>query len=142
MKFFTKYNRPPRVSSPVGVKTLTDSQYLPDCDINKVMKRALAGDTSLVNTSKPVFADVDDYGDFLTNMNKVIEGRRHFEALPSEIRQKFGHDPVNLISFLADSKNDEEAIKLGLKVRKVEPSPVQVEVINSSVTTENKGAES
>jgi len=42
-------------------------------------------------------------------------------ALPSDVRKRFSNDPAELIDFLADKKNDEEAIKLGLKIKKNVP---------------------
>lgn len=134
MKFFTKFNVPKKVNSPVGKVSLSDSQFMADCDINNVMKRAVAGDTSLIRNTEGVFADVSDYGDFAKCMHRVITARREFEALPSNIRKKFGNDPSNMLSFLADSANDEEAVKLGLKVMPKADTPVKVEVINPVVS--------
>ena len=129
MKFKTKYNAPEKVKSPAGKTSLTDSQYLDDCDMNNIMKRALKGDASVINPSTPVFADVSDYGDMLTCMRKVADARLRFESLPSEIRDRVGNTPEGLMSFLADSRNDEEAIKFGLKIKPKVDIPVKVEIV-------------
>lgn len=136
MAFYTKYKRPPRISSPVGETSLTDSQFLKDCDINEVMKRCAAGDTSLVQSRPGVFADVSDIGTFAECMDKMVDARREFELLPSLIRKKFGNDPRLLVEFLADSSNDEEAIKLGLKVKPKKSDPVEVVLSKSSSVIE------
>lgn len=142
-KFYTKYNLPMKVSSPSGEISLTDSQFLPDCDINVIMKRCASGDTSLIRApSAGVFADVSDIGGFADCMSKMIEARRQFQELPSAIRKRFGNDPSLLISFLSDSANDEEAISLGLKVRPEVPDPVKVEVVSSIIeATAEKGGQ-
>lgn len=129
MKFKTKYDPPHKVKSPCGKVSLTDSQYLDDCDMNLIMKRAMKGDPSVVNPAEPVFADVSDCGDMLTCMRKVADARMRFEALPSAVRDRVGNSPEGLFTFLADPKNDEEAIKLGLKVKPKVDKPIQVEVV-------------
>jgi hypothetical protein len=142
-KFYTKYTPPFKISSPVGAATLTDSQFLADCDINVVMRRCASGDTSLNQPITGVFADVSDIGDFSTCMSKMLDARRNFEALPSAIRKRFGNDPALLISFLSDSANDEEAIRLGLKVKHETPPPVKVEVVGNPIieATAEKGGQ-
>lgn len=122
MKFYTFYNRPPRVVSPHGGKSLAAQEYKDESDINVILKRYAAGDNSVVR-SFGVFADVSQLGDFQTQLEVVRRATEDFAALPADIRSRFGNDPAALVAFLADSSHDEEAVKLGLKVRPiVEPS--------------------
>ena len=122
MKFHTIYNRPPRVVSPHGGKSLAAQEYKDESDINVILKRYASGDNSVVRSSG-VFADVSQLGDFQTQLEVVRRATEDFAALPAEVRSRFGNDPAVLVAFLADPSHDEEAIKLGLKVRpSVEPS--------------------
>jgi len=50
----------------------------------------------------------------------------YLASLPSKIRDRFGNDPSQLLSFLADSSNKDEAISLGLV-----SAPVGVEVVKT-----------
>lgn len=132
MKIYTNYNRPPREASPHGGKSLTDAQYLKECDIDVILKRVGAGDLSNLN-DLGVYRDVSGLGDFASALETVRRATQDFEALPSNIRDRFGNDPRALVSFLSDSANDEEAIKLGLKVRPVK-EPTLAEQIVEGVT--------
>ena len=46
-------------------------------------------------------------------------------ALPSRVRRRFDNDPAELMEFLADEANREEAVMLGLieKEEPVQPAP-------------------
>lgn len=73
-----------------------------------------------------------DYGDFsnITSYQDavmaVIEAEETFNELPANIRNKFKNNPAELLDFLADDKNYDEAIKLGLiaeqKVEQTKPA--------------------
>lgn len=46
--------------------------------------------------------------------NTVVQAQQSFMQLPSQLRAKFDNAPENLMAFLADENNREEAEKLGL----------------------------
>lgn len=129
MSFFTKHNPPPKVISPSGKVSLTESQYLNDCDINFVMRRCAAGDTTFVRTDKPLFADVSEVGDFARSMDKMLDARRTFEGLPAELRKRCGNDIRAFIDYVADPVNEDECIKYGLRVAPPKETPVKVEIV-------------
>ena len=135
MKIRTKYSPRKIVVSPSGTFSLTDSQFAKDCDILTIMKRCACGDSSMVRQSKPVFGDVSNYGDFAECMQKVAKAKMEFAELPSHIRSRFGDSPVALLEFLADSNNDTEAIRLGLKVAPPKPKVETVEPPKTEVVT-------
>ena len=60
------------------------------------------------------YGDFSELGDYMENMNKVIEAREMFDALPSKIRERFGNNPGAMINFVMDPNNRDEAIELGL----------------------------
>lgn len=57
-----------------------------------------------------------EYQDML---NKVIQVENYFAALPSRIRDRFNHSAQNMVDFLADPKNLDEARKLGLVAKEL-----------------------
>lgn len=132
MKFFTIFNPPPRFASPSGGTSLTAQEYKDESDINVIMKRYTAGDSSVVRMGG-VFADVSELGDFSSHLEVVRRATEDFAALPADIRARFGNDPAALVAFLADSSHDDEAVKLGLKVRPV-IQPSLAEQITDGVT--------
>ena len=85
------------------------------CDINAIVRRyKKTGFLEHVRKTPGVFADVSQFGDFHSMVSKVTEARSVFAQLPSELRKRFHNDPAELVVFMGDSANAEEAISLGL----------------------------
>lgn len=117
MKFKTIYNYKQKDGVKFTTPSLTQQQFKDECDINKIMDRYLRTGvlSDPLNMRGPgTYGDYTEYGDYMENMNKVIEAREMFEALPSKIRERFGNNPGKLIEFVLDVNNKDEAIKLGL----------------------------
>lgn len=59
-----------------------------ECDINKILKRAVFGE--LVGQDRQsVFADVSDGLDYMAALNKVRAAEEYYNSMPSEIRDKY-----------------------------------------------------
>lgn len=93
---------------------LTQQQFAEEVDINTIVKRFGITGQLPENLRMPVSGDFTDITDFQSAMNAVVAAKDEFMRLPGELRQRFNHDPAQLISFLEDDKNKDEAIKLGL----------------------------
>lgn len=102
---------------------LTDPSHKDECDINEIVRRfGITGELPQA-VAIPLSGDFTDVvTDFHSAMNMVRSAEEGFMALPADIRQRFGNDPGQLISFLEDDKNREEAEKLGIVTRRVEVS--------------------
>lgn len=88
-------------------------------DIAAVLRRAQTG--ALSSPVQGRFMDLTAI-DFMAANNRIVDGRRAFSQLPSRIRARFQNDPYQLLRFLDDPQNKEEAIKLGLlNPTKVDP---------------------
>jgi phage internal scaffolding protein len=59
--------------------------------------------------------------DYQNMLNEVIKVENYFMALPSRLRERFGHNAQNMIDFIADPRNLEECRKLGLVAK---PDPI------------------
>lgn len=114
------------------------------CDINKIIKRAektgFIGDP-LQKRKTPIFGDFQNVPDYQESLNRVIRMRNEFESLPADVRAKFKNDPANVIDFLADPKNKEEAIKLGLRAKPVITHKTEVTPEGDFVVTYEDGIE-
>ena len=94
--------------------TRAQQHHKDECDINVILERF--GRTGQV----PVNAISGDYGDFSgvhdyhTALNTLIAAESQFEALPAKLRSRFNNEPSNLIEFLNDPNNKDQAIELGL----------------------------
>ena len=105
-----------------------------ECDINSIMARYAKTGVFPPASSAPLYADVSGIVDYQQCLQVVREAEETFDALPSRIRERFGNSPAQLIAFLSDDANREEAVKLGLV--EVEPPPVAVPPV---VPQEGKG---
>jgi phage internal scaffolding protein len=68
-----------------------------------------------------------DGTDYQEYMQTVASANSMFEELPSALRKRFKNDPAQLLSFVHDDKNVDEAHKLGLLRDDFDPSPIVVE---------------
>lgn len=104
--------------------SLTQQQFKAECDVNNILaKYKKSGLLTHINKHQGNFGDFTNVEDYKTSLEKVMKAQESFEHLPSELRNKFQNDPGNLISYLQDPKNDEEAVKYGLKYKKEETKP-------------------
>lgn len=101
----------------------TKQAFKQSCDINWILARFKStGLIPHVNRLQGFFSDVSDVGDYQSSLVRVRKAQAEFDALPSRIRSRFHNDPGELLSFLSDSKNRDEAVALGL-VNKREKLP-------------------
>lgn len=124
--------------------TKTDQTQKEQCDINNIMKRY---NKKIQNVDSPIlekyagsFFDSSQKPTYQTALNTLIEARNTFENLPSHLRKKFGNDPANMISYLQDSSNNEEAQKLGLKIKPPEQKQTEAEKYYANQNAKNKKA--
>lgn len=118
-KFATRYNPP--VSSglncPEG-SSLTRQEFAAEADINNLVRRYQETGSfydPLVSASRqPQFGDFTSVGDYMDACNKLISAQQSFDSLPAAVRDRFSNDPAQLIAFLGDSNNRDEAVRLGL----------------------------
>lgn len=125
-KVYTPFDRPTgEILSCEGDECRTQQHFAEECDINAIMKRyEQTGilDPALIDQRQAVFADFSDGTDFMQIQDRLAAVRTTFEQLPANVRNRFNNNPAALIDFLADERNTEEAIALGLAAR-VEQTP-------------------
>lgn len=94
-----------------------------NCDVNLIVARAVAGGFVDQIFQQPFWGDVDIVGvpDFHTAQNLIAQANERFMALPPKIRARFDNDPGQLLAFMEDAGNREEAMALGLIPRQQEP---------------------
>ena len=67
-----------------------------------------------VNAISGSYGDFSGVHDYHTALNTLIAAESEFGALPAKLRAQFNNEPSNLIEFLNDPKNKDQAIKFGL----------------------------
>ena len=122
MHFYTKYTPPPSLPTDVGGNSRTRQEFAAECDINRIVARIGAGLAAPAVCPSPVFQDVSAIPDNLQDALELVRSSSElFSSLPSKVRDRFANDPVQLFSFVADSSNRDEAVKLGLIPAPVTP---------------------
>jgi phage internal scaffolding protein len=94
--------------------TLAQQQFKDECDINNILRQFNVTGLLPENPLSPRYGDFTGIMDYQSALNAVIAAEEGFMALPAEIRASFDNDPEQLINFLNDPANKDQAIKLGL----------------------------
>lgn len=121
--------------------TITQQQFADDCDINLIVKKFLK--TGILPDSKvqPMYADVSEIKTFADYMNMIKIAEESFNSLPSEVRDRFANDPVNLVEFVEDPANVQECLRMGLMELKDDSKEVSIDNIRNLLKAEIKAVE-
>jgi len=93
--------------------TRAQQHHKDECDINEILRRFGKTGTMPVTSLNALYGDFESV-DYHTALNQIIASEREFDALPSNIRKRFDNDPWELVQFLQNDNNRDEAIELGL----------------------------
>lgn len=104
-------------------RSLAQRQFREDSDINTIVRRFNLTGQLPQGVQVPQYVDFGSVSDYHTALNMVMSADSAFMALPADVRARFENDPGQLVDFVSDSKNYEEAVKLGLALpkRNLEP---------------------
>jgi phage internal scaffolding protein len=115
--------------------SLAQQHFKEECDINTILEKFNITGLMPEQPLSPRYGDFTGIGDYHTALNRVYAAQEEFEALPAQIRARFGNDPAQLIEFLENSDNRPEAEELGLVEK------ATAEVVEVAKTTPEKAAE-
>lgn len=120
----------PRIDCSKDVCRTQQSQK-DEADINVIVDRAKRG------AQIPAIDRVPCYGDFTEiptdlreALNQLNFAKSLFMSLDPKIRFRFQNDPVQMLDFLSDPANRDEAVQLGL----VNPPPKAEEVVKTEAS--------
>ena len=92
--------------------SLTKQSFKDECDVNWIMKRFKRTGQLPQTDSKPFYGDFCSVGDYHTAMTKIVDSNAAFDRLDAKIRARFRNDPVELLAFVEDPANLQEAIEV------------------------------
>ncbi|EGA3806839.1 hypothetical protein ACKW8P_002928 [Escherichia coli] len=135
-KFHTRYNPPPSPGIEFTEPTMTQQHFRDECDVNKIVERAIrTGDTTVFTSAqRGEFYDASAITDYVDAMALIDDVNDDFNSLPSTIRSMFGNNVKQYVEWMSDPQNWSKARELGLlsggevsatepKVRESEPAP-------------------
>lgn len=100
--------------------TMAHQSFKDECDINKIMARyKTTGLIEHVKSTQGAYGDFTGVEDYHTALNNLHAAQEAFMGLPAHIRARFENDPAQLLGFLDDKENYQEAVELGL----IPPNP-------------------
>lgn len=129
-----------RVQTVPSGESKTQQQFAAECDINNIMKKyANTGVFTHVTGKQGRYGDFSMITDYQEMLDTVRYAQEAFNTLPADVRARFRNDPGVLLDFLQDSKNMDEAIKLGL-VDKPKKVPADSAPKNDDLNDDKKGS--
>jgi len=105
--------------------SMTKQSFAAECDINNILKQyKKTGIISHINAqaARGTYQDLPDDVDYQSALNLIINAENAFATLPSGVRDRFGNDPAEFMAFMADPKNAEEIVQLGLATPRAQES--------------------
>ena len=119
------FKNPPKTGIEFIEPTLTQQQFKSECDINCIMQRyaktGLLVDPTIQSNRKPIFGDFSAEFDYQSTQNMIVSANQQFAELSATLRKRFHNNPAELLEFLGNEENRDEAVKLGLINAPVEP---------------------
>lgn len=94
--------------------TRTQQQFKDECDLNVLMARYVKTGTLPQSTRSALYGDFSDVGDYQSAQDTILRAQQQFAALPSKVRDRFKNNPAEMLSFVANPANLDEAATLGL----------------------------
>lgn len=133
MKFANRYAPPASPSIEFNEPSMTDRSFKSDCDINQIVNRCMQ--TGIMpRVEGGLYGDFVGLPDNLQDSYALIaDAQDRFMQMPANIREEFGNDPLQLISFINNESNRARAIELGLIEQPAQvqsPSPVSFQETN------------
>lgn len=111
-------------------KGRTKQAFRDQVNINKIIERnRKTGMLDFVTSKQPFYGDVSEIGSYQESLNVVMKAQELFAGMSASVRRRFQNDPLEMIEFLKDEKNREEAIELGIVAKPKEPEPEKIQKV-------------
>lgn len=104
--------------------------------INTIMARYHKAMSVASDPRDGLYGDFSDKASYHEALSRIRDAQNDFDQLSASLRKRFDNNPANLIDFLSDEKNREEAMDLGLISRPEIVKPIQVLVTNHEEASE------
>lgn len=95
-------------------KGLTEQKHKKDVDINQIMLKASKTGMLPLAKGSPMYGDFTNAQDFQNCLERIQSADQAFMELPADIRKRFANDPAQLITYINNPENEQEAVELGL----------------------------
>jgi len=107
-----------------GEDAVTQQCFKDECDINILLAKFAVTGQLPENVRVPQYVDFEEAFDFQSSMNVIRAAEEAFNAMPAEVRDRFQNDPGRFLEFANDASNYDEALKMGLAIKRPEKAAV------------------
>lgn len=116
VKIQSYYNRNQNAGFVCQLPSRTKPEFQQQADINWIVKKWMTDGVWPGRPSfrKPEFGDFTSGLDYQKLVERIATVDAYFSDLPADIREEFQNDPGQLLDFLSDPENRDEAIEMGL----------------------------
>jgi len=104
-------------------ESMTEQGHGKAANINSIMAKYHMSGLVPRPAQAPIYGDFCDVGSFLECKERLENTISDFQSLPAALRKRFDNDPAELIEFLCDRENLQEAVQLGLVENPSSPPP-------------------
>lgn len=113
-----------RVQTVNDQPSMTQQQHKEAVNVNNIIKKYhKTGMITHLAKTKGVYGDFTKVKDYQTAVAQVMYAHESFMGLSSEIRTRFNNDPGELLKFIGDKKNFDEAVALGIIEKPADKTP-------------------
>lgn len=103
-----------------GSESRVQQHHAEACDMKQILNNFMRTGEVPLSSNKMQFIDATEATSYDESLQIVLDAQDTFAELPSKVRKKFNNDPRELLLFMDDPSNLEEARELGL----AEPEPI------------------
>jgi len=120
MKIYSRYDLPNHPGLTFEGPTRTQQQFKEEADINNIIAKArVTGyltDPLKPGTNRPAYGDFSSVPEYHSAQTIIAQANQAFGQMPSDLRKRFNNNPAELLAFLDDTRNLDEAVRLGIIV--------------------------
>lgn len=103
-----------RVRTPMDSESKTQQHMKDQVSVKRIIERHVKTGMWERNPAPPSYGDFTNAVDYMTAKNAIAEAQSAFNELPWQLRERFDNDPANLLAYLEEPGNRDEAYGLGL----------------------------
>ena len=110
----------------------TKTEFADEANINNIVRRANLSGVLPQGSRQPLFGDFSEIQTYEEAQGQITAAQESFLQLPAELRAKFDNNVADLLDFIDNPANEEEAIALGLLPEKPQAEESISQVVNEA----------
>ncbi len=92
----------------------THQSFKDECDITTIMRNWERSGVDPRHEYPAQYGDFSNANDYQAVMDRIAAAKNAFMELDPHLRARFDNDPAKLLEFIADERNADELVELGL----------------------------